>query len=250
MSVNSRIDEIADGIYRISTLVPEIAAPTGLTFNSFLIRAQEPLLFHTGLRRHFPLISAAVARVLPVEDLRWISFGHYEADECGAMNEWLAAAPAATVAHGRVGTKVSLDDMADRPPRALDDGEVIDLGGKRVRYIDTNHVPHGWDAGVILELTTNTLLCSDLFTHIGDPHALTNSDVVGPAIEAENLFQFSSLNPAMGPTLRRLAALTPTTLAIMHGSSFSGDGAAALTALSNFYDQRLRTALTVASNAQ
>jgi flavorubredoxin len=244
MTVESRVDEIADGIYRISTLAPEIAAPAGLTFNSFLIRAQEPLLFHTGHRCHFPLVSAAVARVLPVQQLRWISFGHYEADECGAMNEWLAAAPSATVTHGRVGTKVSLDDMADRPPRALDDGEIIDLGGKQVRYIDTSHVPHGWDAGVMFELTTNTLLCGDLFTHLGDPRALTNSDVVGPAIEAENLFRFSSLNPAMGRTLRRLAALTPATLAIMHGSSFAGDGAAALSALGNFYDERLRTALT------
>jgi flavorubredoxin len=139
--METRIDEIADGIYRLSTFVPAIAPPAGFTFNQFVILGDEPLLFHTGLRRMFPLVSAAVSRIMPVERLRWITFGHYEADECGSMNEWLAAAPQAQVAHGMTGCMVSLEDMADRAPRVLADGEVIDLGGKRIRYIDTPHVP-------------------------------------------------------------------------------------------------------------
>ena len=134
------IDEIADGIYRISTFIPEVS-PEGFTFNQFLIAADEPLLFHTGMRGLFPLVAEAVATVVPVESLRWITFGHVEADECGAMNMWLAAAPASTVAHGALGCDVSLNDLCDRPPRALADGEVIDLGGKRVRQISTPHVP-------------------------------------------------------------------------------------------------------------
>ena len=159
--------EIADRIYRLSTCVPD-AAPGGFTFNQFLIDADEPLLFHTGPRRMFPLVSEAVARILPLERLRWITFGHVESDECGAMNEFLAAAPRAEVAHGALGCMVSLDDLCDRPPRKLADGEVIDLGGKRVRHIDTPHVPHNWEARVLFEETTGTLFCGDLFTHAGD----------------------------------------------------------------------------------
>ena len=145
------ISEIADGIYRISVFVPDIAPPAGFTFNHFLVLGDEPLLFHTGLRKMFPLVSEAVARIMPVGNLRWITFGHYEADECGAMNEWLAMAPDAQVAHGMTGCLVSLNDMSDRPPRVLANGEVIDIGGKRIRYLDTPHTPHGWDAGVIYE---------------------------------------------------------------------------------------------------
>jgi flavorubredoxin len=241
--VETRIDEIADDIYRLSTFVPEIAPPAGFTFNSFLIRAEEPLLFHAGLRRMFPLLREAVARLLPPEDLRWIAFGHYEADECGAMNEWLAVAPGAQVAHGQTGCMVSLNDMADRAPRVLADGEVIDLGGRRVRYLDTPHIPHGWDAGVLHEEASGTLLCGDLFTHLGNGPAVTEADVVGPAIAAEDLFRFSSLHPGMGATIRRLAALAPRRLALMHGSSFAGDGAAALHALADDYDRRIRAML-------
>jgi flavorubredoxin len=238
--METRINEIADGIYRLSTFVPDIAPPAGFTFNSFLIKGDEPLLFHTGLRRMFPLNRAAVGRLIAPERLRWIAFGHYEADECGAMNEWLAIAPQAQVAHGQTGCMVSLNDMADRAPRILADRETIDLGGKRVRYLDTPHTPHGWDAGVLYEETTGTLMCGDLFTQLGDGPALTHSDVVGPAIAAEDLFNYSALNPGMGTTIRALAGLAPRTLALMHGPSFGGDGAAALHALADNYDSRVR----------
>jgi len=242
--METRINEITNGIYRLSTFVPEIAPPAGFTFNQFLILGDEPLLFHTGLRRMFPLVRDAVSRLIPPDKLRWIAFGHYEADECGAMNEWLAVAPQAEVAHGQTGCLVSLNDMADRPPRVMQDGETIDLGkGKRVRYLDTPHIPHGWEAGVLYEEQTGTLLCGDLFTQLGDGPALTHRDVVGPAIAAEDLFEYSSLNPGMGTTIRGLAKLAPQTLALMHGPSFAGDGAAALRALADDYDQRVRHAL-------
>ena len=160
------VDEIADRIYRISTFVPEVS-PEGFTFNQFLIAADEPLLFHTGPRGMFPLVAEAVATVLPVESLRWITFGHVESDECGAMNMWLAAAPHSQVAHGALGCDISLNDLCDRPPRSLAEGETIDLGGKRVRQISTPHVPHGWEAQVLFEETTGTLLCGDLFSQVG-----------------------------------------------------------------------------------
>jgi flavorubredoxin len=237
--METRINEIAAGIYRLSTFVPEIAPPAGFTFNQFLILGEEPLLFHTGLRRMFPLVHAAVGRLILPERLRWIAFGHYEADECGAMNEWLAVAPQSEVAHGQTGCLVSLNDMADRAPRVLQDRELVDLGGgKRVRYIDTPHTPHGWDAGVLFEESTGTLLCGDLFTQLGDGPALTDGDIVGPAIAAEDIFKYSSLSPAMGATIRRLSELSPRTLALMHGPSFSGDGGSALRALADDYDRR------------
>jgi flavorubredoxin len=237
--METRISEITDGIYRLSTFVPEIAPPAGFTFNQFLILGDEPLLFHTGLRKMFPLTRAAVSRLISPERLRWIAYGHFEADECGAMNEWLAVAPNAQLAHGYTGCLVSLNDWADRTPHQLADGETIGLGrGKRVRYIDTPHIPHGWDAGVLYEESTGTLLCGDLFTQLGDGPALTEGDVVGPAIAAEDMFKYSSLNPGMGTTIRNLSALAPRTLALMHGPSFSGDGAAALRALADDYDRR------------
>ncbi len=237
--METRISEIADGIYRLSTFVAEIAPPAGFTFNQFLVLGDEPLMFHTGLRKMFPLNRGAVARIIPPERLRWIAYGHFEADECGAMNEWLAAAPQATATHGQTGCLVSLNDFADRPPRVLADGEIVELGGgKRVRFIDTPHTPHGWDAGVLYEESTGTLLCGDLFTQLGDAGALTEGDVVGPAIAAEDLFQYSSLAPGMGMTIRSLATLAPRTLALMHGPSFRGDGAAALRALADDYDRR------------
>jgi flavorubredoxin len=238
--METTINEISDGIYRLSTFVPEIAPPAGFTFNQFLILGDDPLLFHTGLRRMFPLTRSAVSRVIPPQRLRWISFGHFEADECGAINEWLAVAPQAEAAHGQTGCLVSLNDTADRAPRVLQDRETIDLGnGKRVRYLDTPHIPHGWDAGVIYEESTGTLLCGDLFTQLGDGPALIDDDIVGPAIVAEDLFKYSSLNPNMGATIRGLTELSPHTLALMHGPSFSGDGAAALRALADNYDRRI-----------
>jgi flavorubredoxin len=241
--METRIDEIADGIYRLSTFVPEVAPPAGFTFNQFVVVGDEPLLFHTGLRRMFPLVRDALARIIPPERLRWIAFGHYEADECGALNEWLAVAPHTEAAHGHTGCLVSLNDMADRTPRMLTNGETIDLGGgRRVRWLDTPHIPHGWDAGVLYEEASGTLLCGDLFTQLGDGPALTEGDVVGPAIAAEDIFGSSSLHPTMGPTIRRLADLVPRTLALMHGPSFAGDGEAALQALAGDYDRRVRTA--------
>jgi flavorubredoxin len=242
--MDTAIDEIADGIYRLSTYAPQVAPPAGLTYNVFLILGDEPLLFHTGKRGMFPGLSAALARVLPLERLRWISFGHYESDECGAMNEWLAAAPRAEIAHGQTGCRVSLNDMADRTPRALADGEVIDLGGgRRVRCVDTPHIPHGWEAGVLFEESSGTLLCGDLFTQTGNAPANTGADIVGPAIVAEDLFRFSTLHPSTGRTMRRLATLAPRMLALMHGPAFAGDGAAALRTLADDYDRRIRAEL-------
>jgi flavorubredoxin len=238
--MEARVDEIADGVYRVSVFVPTIG-PSGFSFNHFLIRADEPLLFHTGLRRMFPAVLAAVETVLPARKLRRICFGHYEADECGSMNEWLAAAPEAEVMHGRVGALVSLNDTADRAPRVLADGEVVDLGqGRKVRWLDTPHIPHGWDAGVLFEEGSGVLLCGDLFTQVGDGPALTTADIVGPAIATEDLFRYSSLHPSMGKTIRKLADLNPRTLALMHGPSYAGEGGAALMALAEDYDRRLR----------
>ncbi|MBL8861175.1 MAG: MBL fold metallo-hydrolase [Planctomycetes bacterium] len=233
--MQTRTDEIAAGIYRISTFVPDVT-PAGFTFNQFLIRAEQPLLFHTGPRAMFPVVSQAVARVVPLATLRWITFGHVESDECGSLNQWLAAAPRAEVAHGEVGVMVSLNDLADRPPRALRDSEVLDLGGHRVRHLDTPHVPHGWEARVLYEETTGTLLCGDLFTRVGDGPPVTRGDVVGPAKEAEEIFRASCYTPETGRTIRKLAELKPERLALMHGSSFEGDARQALLDLAEAYD--------------
>jgi flavorubredoxin len=239
----TKVSEIAAGIYRLSTFVAEVAPPAGFTFNQFLITGDEPLLFHTGPRRMFPLVREAVSRLMPPEKLRWIAFGHYEADECGSMNDWLGIAPQAQVAHGATGCMVSLNDMADRAPRILADGEAIELGARRIRYLDTPHIPHGWEAGLIHEETTGTLFCGDLFTQVGNDKALTEGDIVGPAIAAEDMFRASSLNPGTGDTIRKLADLKPRTLALMHGPSFTGDCSGALKALAEDYDARLLAAM-------
>jgi flavorubredoxin len=228
--MQTRINEISDGIYRLSTLVPEIAPPAGFAFNQFLVTADEPLLFHCGHRAMFDSIRGAVETLMPIEKLRWISFSHLEADESGAMNLWQQAAPHAQVAHGKLGCNISYADLSLRPPRALADNEVLDLGGRRVRYLATPHVPHGWDAGLMLEEETGTLLCSDLLGQVGDGPALAASDIVGPALHAEEMWRSMSVTPEMVATLHRLAALAPKTLAIMHGSSLAGDCAAALEA--------------------
>jgi len=228
--MQTRITEISDGVYRLSTAVPEIAAPAGFTFNQFLLTAEEPMLFHCGHRAMFDSIRAAIEKVMPAANLRWISFSHLEADESGAMNLWQQVAPRAQVIHGTLGCNISLNDLSLRPPRALNDNEIVDLGGKRIRYLATPHVPHGWDAGLMYEEQTGTLLCSDLLGQVGDGPALTVSDIVGPALEGEKMFGSMSVTPVTISTLHRLAALKPRTLAIMHGSSYAGDGAAALTA--------------------
>jgi flavorubredoxin len=235
----SRVDEIAERIYRLSTFLPTVG-PKGFTFNQFLIDADEPLLFHCGQRALFPAVSQAVAGVMDVRRLRWITFSHIEADECGALDEWLAAAPQATVTHGAIGCAIWLNDQAPRPPRALANDEVLDLGGRRVRRLDTPHVPHCWDAGLLYEETTGTLFTSDLFTHVGDPPALTGGDILAPAMAAEKQFGYTAVSPATGATIRRLAQLRPRTLAVMHGSSFTGDAAPVLETLADFYDDLLR----------
>jgi flavorubredoxin len=235
------VDEIADDINRIATYVPEVS-PEGFTFNQFLVKANEPLLFHTGLRGMFPLVAEAVATVVPVEALHWITFGHIEADECGSMNMWLTAAPDSQVAHGALGCDISLNDLCDRPPRALGEGEVIDLGGKRVRQISTPHVPHGWEAQVLYEETTGTLLCGDLFSRVGAGPAVTTDDVVESAMAAEQMFHSTSLAPHTATILRQLGDLGPTTLAIMHGTSYRGDGKAALYDLAAGYEALIAAA--------
>jgi flavorubredoxin len=240
--MNTRVEEIADGIYRLSTFVPEVG-PTGFTFNQFLIDDEQPLLFHTGARSMFPLVSEAIETITPVEGLRWITFGHVESDECGSMNQFLAAAPNAEIAHGALGCMVSLDDMADRPPVPLTDGQVIELGAHRVRHIDTPHVPHGWEARVLYEETTNTLLSGDLFSQLGDGPALATDSIIEAAGQAEDIFGASCITPRTGPTIRSLAELSPSTIAVMHGSSYSGDGSKALLELADDYDRRLTDGL-------
>jgi flavorubredoxin len=239
--MTTQIDEIADGIYRFSTFVADIG-PSGFSFNQYLIDDEQPLLFHTGPRAMFALVAEAIDSITPLTGLRWITFGHVEADECGSMNNLLAAAPHAEVAHGGLGCMVSLNDLADRPPIPLADGHIIELGRHHVRHIDTPHVPHAWDARVLFEENTKTLLCGDLFTQLGHGPALTGDDIVDPAAQAEDVFGATCLTPRTGPTIRGLANLEPTTLAVMHGSCFNGDTRAALNALADDYDQRLEPA--------
>jgi flavorubredoxin len=234
--LETKVDEIAQGIFRISTWMPGITEH-GFTFNQFLLTCDEPFLFHCGMRQLFPLVSAAIAKVIPVEQLRWISFAHLEADECGAMNMLLAAAPHAQVIHGPLACMLSLTDMCDRPPvvTGTEPGDTHDIGGHRLRYIATPHVPHNWESGLWFDETTSTLLAGDLFTHTGQCPALTESDCIAPALEAEELFHATGLTTNLAPTLEQLAQLTPTTLALMHGASFTGDGAAQLRGLADGY---------------
>ena len=230
----TRIDEIADGIYRISTPVPPDGFPGGFTFNQFLIDDDEPLLFHTGLRRLFPLVREAIEAVLPVARLRHVSFSHFEADECGALNEFLGVAPRAAPLCGRLAADVSVRDVADRPPRALDDGEEVSLGRHSVRWLYTPHVPHAWECGLLFETRTGTLLCGDLYTQSGHEHVpITESDIVAPSEAMRKQLDYFAHAPHSRVTLERLAALRPRTLACMHGASWRGDGAALLRALAD-----------------
>ncbi len=237
--METRIDEIAQDVFRLSTHVPDVAPPAGFGFNQFVVRGEQPFLFHTGMRQLFPLVSDAIGRVLGgVERLRWISFAHVEADECGAMNLLLAAAPQAEVVHGPLACMVSLNDLADRPPVVAGD-EPIDIGGHRMRFLATPHVPHNWESGLWFDETTATLLAGDLFTALGDSPAIIESDLVENAIVAENVFHATSIGAAVAPTIRSLADLRPTTLACMHGSSFRGDGADQLRRLADYYADAL-----------
>jgi flavorubredoxin len=234
--LQTKVDEIAPDIFRFSTWVPDISEH-GFTFNQFLLTGDEPFLFHCGMRQLFPLVSAAIAKVIPLEQLRWISFAHIEADECGAMNMLLAAAPHAQVIHGPLACMLSLTDMCDRPPvvAGTEPSDVHDIGLHRLRYIATPHVPHNWESGLWFDETTSTLLAGDLFTHTGQCPALTESDCVAPALEAEELFHATGLTTNLAPTLEQLAQLTPTTLALMHGASYAGDGAGQLRGLADGY---------------
>jgi flavorubredoxin len=237
--METRVTEVAERIYQLTTVVP--GAP--VVFNQYLVAAEEPLLFHTGMRTIFPAVRDAVAKVLPVETLRWIAFGHVEADESGAMNEWLGAAPQATAVQSQIGCMVSLWDLADRPPRPLADGETLDIGGRAVQWLDTPHVPHAWEAGILYETSTRTLLCGDLFTRFGEYPATTDEDVVGPAVEAEDQAPGSlSLHPASGAVVRRLAGMEIETLALMHGPAFTGDCGQALLDLADDFDRRIAAA--------
>ena len=233
MSSETTVHEIAASIYRIST---PMRFPSGaaFTFNQYLIVDETPLLFHTGLRRIFPLVREAVGRVLPVERLRYLGFSHFEADECGSLNEWLAAAPDAAPLCGRVAAMTSVNDVADRPARVLGDGERLALGRGAVRWLDTPHTPHGWECGMLYEERTGTLLCSDLFTQGGTGHApLTDGDILGPSEAVRRGMDYYAHGTSLRPTLERLAALQPSTLACMHGSAWRGDGRALLHALAD-----------------
>jgi flavorubredoxin len=230
----SNVHEIASGIYRISTPVAMDGTPGGFTFNQYLVVDDESLLFHTGPRRLFPAIRGAVASVLPVERLRWIGLSHVEADECGSLNQWLAAAPHASPLCGQVAAMVSIGDLADREPRALADGETLALGTRRVTWFDTPHVPHAWECGFLHEAHTRTLLCGDLFTQGGSGlPALTEADILGPSEAFRRPMDYYSHTPDSRRHLERLAALAPATLACMHGSAWRGDGGALLRALAS-----------------
>ena len=225
----TRIDEIAGGIYRISTPVPPQSIPGGFTFNQYLVASDAPLLYHTGLMKIFPLVSEAVASVIPLESLRYIGFSHFEADECGALNEFLAAAPGAEPLCSRVAKMVSVDDIALRPARALADGEELSLGSHVVRWIDTPHLPHGWECGHLFEKTTKTLFCGDLFTQGGDDHPpLTTDDILENSERARAAFDYYSRTPQVHELMEKLAANSPKILACMHGAAWQGDGAGLL----------------------
>lgn len=225
----TRVDEVAQQIYRVHTPVSADVIPGGFSFNQFLLAAEEPLLFHTGPHKLFGLVREAVAAVLPPERLRWIAFSHYEADECGALNEWLAVAPASTPLCGRIAAMVTVDDVADRPARPMDDGEVLPIGGLELQWIDAPHLPHGWECGYLLERTTRTLLCGDLFTQPGaGDEPLIRSDVLEPSEAFRGALDYFSHTSEAPRLLERLAETAPATLACMHGSAWSGDGAALL----------------------
>ncbi len=227
---DTRVDEVARGIYRIST---PVEIPGGaFSFNQYLIADEEPLLFHTGPRKLFGAVRRAVDSVLPASSLRHIAFSHFEADECGALNEWLAVAPHAAPLCGAVAAMVSVDDVADRPARALADGEELSIGEHRLRWLDAPHLPHAWECGYLMELTTRTLLCGDLFTQPGEGRTpITQADVLGPSEAFRQQMDYFAHSRDTARLIGKLADQAPTTLACMHGSAWSGDGAALLRAL-------------------
>jgi flavorubredoxin len=224
------IDEIAPGIYRISTPMPTL--PGGFTFNQYLIDDEKPMLFHTGPRRMFPLVREAIAAVTPPSRLRYLGFSHFEADECGALNEFLALAPNAEPVCGQIAAMVSVDDVADRKALALGDGESLSLGRHSVRWLDAPHVPHGWECGFLFEEQTNTLLCGDLFTQGGAEHPpVTESDILGPSEAFRKPLDYFAHAPQTREVLEALAHYEPMTMAVMHGSAWRGNGAQLLRGL-------------------
>jgi flavorubredoxin len=228
--MESKVTEIARDVFRISTFNPDY----GIQFNQFLVRDAEPFIMHTGFKKMFPSTLEGVASVIDPSKLRWIGFSHFESDECGALNEWLKIAPHAEAVCSFVGAMVMVNDFADKPARALNDGEVLETGHHRLRFLATPHVPHCWDAGLFFDDSDRTLFCSDLFFHPGDPEPLTESDIVGRASAAiieglsSPLAKDMPYTPYTDDTLQRLAGLEPQTLALMHGSSFRGNGHAAI----------------------
>jgi flavorubredoxin len=230
-SSGTNVHEIADGIYRINTPVRTPDGPD-CNFNQYLVADDEPLLFHIGPRRMFPLVAEAIAGVLPLERLRYVAFSHFEADECGSLNKFLAAAPGAVPVCSQVAAMVSVNDVATRPARALADGEVLKTGRHAFRWFDTPHVPHGWESGLPMELTTLTLLCGDLFTQGGPGSVpLTEGDILGPSEAFRRAMDYYAHTPRTAATLERLAGEQPQVLACMHGSAWQGSGAATLRAL-------------------
>lgn len=228
----TRIDEIGDGIYRISTPIPPQAIAGGFTFNQFLIDDDAPLLFHTGPRKLFDRTRDAIARVMPVENLRYVAYSHFEPDECGALNEFLSSAPQAEPVCGRISAMVCAGDYADRKAMALADGQRLDLGSRVMEWIDAPHVPHGWDCGFLADISNRTLFCGDLFTQNGANHApLTKDDILEPSEASRRGMDYFAYAPRTTAVLERMAALQPTTLACMHGASWQGDGAGLLRAL-------------------
>lgn len=229
----TRIDEVADGIYRINTPLRADAIPGGFSLSQYLIVDDEPMIFHAGWRRWFPFVSEAVAKVVPLDRIRHVGYSHFEGDESGALNEFLAASPGAVPFAGRLGVMTSLNDFADRPPRALADGESFSTGRKTWRWIDTPHVPHGWDCGVLFDESTATLLCGDLFTQPGaETPPVTESEILSASESLRKPMDYFAHSTLTSPVLERLALLNPRTLACQHGSAFRGDGASLLRELS------------------
>ena len=220
----TNIHEIAPGIFRINTPVP---LPDGsvFSFNQYLIADEAPMLFHTGQRKLFPLVSEAIRAVLPVERLKYLALSHFEADECGALNEFLAAAPNAVPICGQIAAMVAIGDFANRAPRALADGEELALGSRTIKWFDTPHVPHAWECGLMLDTTTRTFFCGDLFTQGGAGElAVTEADILGPSEAFRKPMDYFAHAPQTRSVLERIAREAPTTLACMHGSAWRGDG--------------------------
>jgi flavorubredoxin len=232
----TNVEEIAGGIYRINTPL-DLPGGAAFSFNQYLVEDDEPLLFHTGPRKLFPLVSEAVGHVLPPERLRWIAFSHFEADECGSLNEWLAAAPSAQPLCSAVAALVSVSDYADRAPRALADGETLTTGRRTLRWFDTPHLPHGWETGYLADESTRTLFCGDLFTQPGRGEtALTSTDILAPSEAFRGQMDYYAHSKNAGPLFAKLAAFEPQTLGCMHGSAWHGDGSALLRELARTVD--------------